>query len=115
MLNKYLVIKLSDQVKAASASHEQVDRTEEEKENIDKELAFQRSKQMKNQMEAYLDRVLLEREVPPGLRDQVQYFVSNQAENFRRRKADESRMLQIMSPLPPQAGRGCKVTLKMHV
>ena len=102
MLNKYLVIKLSDQVKAASASHEQVDRTEEEKENIDKELAFQRSKQMKNQMEAYL-------------RDQVQYFVSNQAENFRRRKADESRMLQIMSPLPPQAGRGCKVTLKMHV
>ncbi|CAK9022737.1 unnamed protein product [Durusdinium trenchii] len=60
-------------VKAASASHEQVDRTEEEKENIDKELAFQRSKQMKNQMEAYLDRVLLEREVPPGLRDQVDF------------------------------------------
>ena len=78
-----------------------MDRTEEDQAKIDAEFGFQRSKQMKNQMEAYLERVLLANEVPPGLRDQVAHFVSNQQNNLQKRKADEARMLQLMSPLPP--------------
>ena len=72
-----------------------MDRTEEDQAKIDAEFGFQRSKQMKNQMEAYLERVLLANEVPPGLRDQVAHFVSNQQNNLQKRKADEARMLQL--------------------
>ena len=89
-------------MKAATDWQEQADRSEEDQAKIDAEFGFQRSKQMKNQMEAYLDRVLLEGEVPPGLRDQVVHFVSGQTQNSQKRKADEARMLQLMSPLPPQ-------------
>ena len=70
-------------MKAASEWQEQVDRTEEDQAKIDAEFGFQRSTQMKNQMEAYLERVLLANEVPPGLRDQVAHFVSNQQKKCR--------------------------------
>lgn len=94
---------VSSEVQAASHEQEPVDLTEEQQRIVQDEVAFQKSKQMKNQMEAYLDRVLFSNEVPPGLRDQVQAFVANVKNNREKRQADEARMLQLMSPLPPQA------------
>ena len=80
--------------------------TEVQESRLNAEVGFQRSKQMKNQIEAYLDRVLVDSEVQPGLRDQAQAFLQNQARNMDQRKKDEARMLKLMSPLPPDVDFG---------
>ena len=69
---------------------------------IQKEISFQKSKYMKSQLEAFSEGVLLESEVPQGLREAAIAPRERQAKNSAPRRHDESRLMQLMNPMPPQ-------------
>ena len=69
---------------------------------IQKEISFQKSKYMKSQLEAFSEGVLLESEVPQGLREAAIALRERQAQNSASRHRDESRLMQLMNPMPPQ-------------
>lgn len=70
---------------------------------IQKEISFQKSKYMKSQLEAFSEGVLLESEVPQGLREAAIALRERQAKNSASRHRDESRLMQLMNPMPPSA------------
>lgn len=57
---------------------------------------------MKSQLEAFSEGVLLESEVPQGLREAAIALRERQAKNSASRRHDESRLMQLMNPMPPQ-------------
>ena len=58
---------------------------------------------MKSQLEAFSEGVLLESEVPQGLREAAIALRERQAKNSASRRHDESRLMQLMNPMPPQS------------
>lgn len=92
---------LPSMVRASTESQGMPILMDAEKEKIEKEINFQKSKHMRSQLEAYLDGVLLENEIPEGLREAAVSFRQKQTANSDQRKANEARLISVMTPQPP--------------
>ena len=67
---------------------------------VNVELDFQRTKFMRNQVEAYLEGTLLSSEVPANMQETARAFRDREVANAARRHKDEARQLQLMTPVP---------------